>query len=173
MKCLAPHRLFLTLRSALLLALAGALSLSAHAQSRFCLGGDLQHLSTAQRSSCTAKLAQVRSAAQRFGAPDGWHFVMVCGEENWKAYAPFSTRSPQELERASADTDLLAHTTYVRELKLEPSGALSSSESVLARVVAATVLQTTDEAAIQAKVNSWLGSPARPGASGPVLQASR
>lgn len=178
------------------------LTLGAQAQSRFCLGGELDHLSTAQRTACSAKLASVRDAARRFGAPEGWHFVLVCGEEGWKSYAAFSSRTAAELENASADTDSAAHSTYLREEKL---GAARSPESTplldralqdralpdrpllnralldrvlldraVAHEIAAVVLQTADEAAIQAKVNLWMGRDgAEPAHSAPVLTASR
>lgn len=183
------------------------LTLGAQAQSRFCLGGELDQLSTAQRTACSAKLASVRDAARRFGAPEGWHFVLVCGEEGWKSYAAFSSRTAAELENASADTDSAAHSTYLREEKL---GAARSPESTLrldralpdrpllnralldrvlldrvlldrvlldravAHEIAAVVLQTADEAAIQAKVNLWMGRDgAEPAHSAPVLTASR
>ena len=174
--------------------LLACLTLGAQAQSpRFCLGGELDHLSPAQRTACSAKLASVREAARRFGAPEGWHFVLVCGEEGWKSYAAFSSRPAAELENASADTDILAHSTYFREEKLaaaaESSGATRIPDRPLpdrtllnralldrtvAHEVAAVVLQTADEAAIQAKVNLWLGrEAAEPDRSAPVLTASR
>ena len=172
--------------------LLGCLTLGAQAQSRFCLGGELDHLSPAQRTACSAKLASVREAARRFGAPEGWHFVLVCGEEGWKSYAAFSSRPAAELENASADTDIQAHSTYFREEKLAAAGSSGATrlpdrplpdralldrallDRTVAHEIAAVVLQTADEAAIQAQVNLWMGrDAAEPDRPAPVLTASR
>ena len=87
-------------------------------------------------------------------APDGWHFVVVCGEEGWKSYAAFSPRGEAVLEEASADTDLAGRTTYFREDRLhtpQPHGL----QRVLAHEIASIVLKTDDENAIQAQMATW------------------
>lgn len=137
------------------------------AQGRFCIGGDLDHLPAAQRTACSAKLAAVRGAAQRFGAPGDWHFVLVCGEEGWKDYVAFVARGDGSLERASADTDLSSHSTYLREDRLH-AGEPNALERVVAREIATIVLKTADEIAIATQVTAWLGDGAQP-----TLQASR
>ena len=154
--------------------LVGCSLAAAQTPGRFCLGGDLQHLSAAQRAACSGKLAAVRNAALRYNAPADWHFVMVCGEEGWKAYAPFSNRTATELARTSADTDLTGRSTYFREERLKDAGVTGASERIVAREMAAIVLGTNDETAIEARLDLWM----RPDVAGskpeaPVLRASR
>ena len=52
-------------------------ALPAVAQTHFCVGGDLDHLSPAEVTSCRAKMTEVREAVRRRGAPSGWHFLIV------------------------------------------------------------------------------------------------
>ena len=91
------------------------LSATAVAQTRFCVGGDLDHLSSSERSSCNATMNAVRHAVSTMPAPADWHFVVVCGEEGWKQYTAFSTRDEISLSGAAADTDRGQRTTYLRE----------------------------------------------------------
>src|SRR5579875_4206962 len=91
------------------------------AQTRFCIGGDLDHLTSAQRNACNATLNAVRNTASSLHAPDGWHFVVVCGEDGWKQYAAFSERGEDAVQDAAADTDLDEHTTFLRESSLHGS----------------------------------------------------
>jgi hypothetical protein len=133
---------------------AALLCIPAVAQTRYCVGGDLDHLSAENRASCDATLQAVRSAATALHAPDGWHFVVVCGEDGWKQYTAFSVRGEDTLSEAAADTDLQDHTTYLREASLhttQPHGL----QRVVAHEVAGILLGTTDENAIEAQVASW------------------
>lgn len=161
-------------RTALLSLVLGLLPRTTQAQNRFCIGGDLDHLSAAQRAVCSSKLAAVRSAALRFGAPDGWHFVMVCGEAGWKEYASFSSRPALELERASSDTDRAAFSTYFREESFNGGELSPASQRLVAREMAALAMPAANEAALQARVELWMqdlqGGNAQ---TAKVLRASR
>ena len=142
------------LLTALSIALATTVSASAVAQTRFCIGGDLDHLSMSDRASCAATMQAVRASATAMHAPDDWHFVVVCGEEGWKQYAAFSPRDPEVIQDAAADTDLDQHVTYLREERLHAPQA-HSLQRVVAHEVASILLKTNDEDAIQTKMASW------------------
>ena len=86
-------------------------------------------------------------------APDGWHFVVVCGEQGWKSYAAFSSRSEAALENVAADTNLAEHTTYFRQDHLVTPDA-HGLRRVVAHEVASILLKTDDENAIAAKMIS-------------------
>lgn len=133
---------------------ASLLSTFAAAQTRFCIGGDLDHLSSAERASCNATLQAVRTTAASLHAPDGWHFVVVCGAEGWKQYAAFSPRGEDAVADAAADTDLGEGTTYLREDRLHTAQP-HSLQRVVAHEVAAILLKTDDETAIQTQVATW------------------
>jgi hypothetical protein len=133
---------------------ATLLHVPAVAQTRVCVGGDLEHLSSAGRVACNASAQAVRNAADQLHAPDGWHFVVVCGEEGWKQYAAFSTRGEDAMSDAAADTDFEQHTTYLREDRLhttQPRGF----QRVVAHEVASILLKTDDEVAIQTQMAAW------------------
>lgn len=142
--------------TALLLASASALSSTvAIAQTglptRFCIGGDLDQLSVADRAACSATVQAVRNAATTMHAPGGWHFVVVCGQEGWKSYTAFSARGAAALEDASADTNRGEATTYFREERLHTSNA-HGLQHVVAHELASILLKTDDEHAIQAEM---------------------
>ena len=140
--------------SAPILAVAASLlSIASVAQTRFCIGGDLDHISAADRATCSATMQAVRTAAASLHAPDGWHFVVVCGEEGWKNYASFSSRGEAVLERI-ADTDHGQQTTYFREGNLHTT-QVHGLERVVAHEIASIMLKTDDEVAIQAQVATW------------------
>ena len=141
--------------ASLSLALAATLlSVPSVAQTRFCIGGNLDHLSASERADCSATMQAVRYAAASLHAPDDWHFVVVCGEEGWKNYAAFSSRSEAALEDASADTDREEHTTYFREDRLHTPQA-HGLRRVVAHEIASIVLKTDDENAIQTQLATW------------------
>lgn len=94
------------------------LSVSAVAQTRYCLGGDLEHLSASQRSACSAKVEAVRKAAVGVPMPADWHFVVVCGEQGWKDYAIYAFASSDALQDAQLSTDHDRHETFLRESSL-------------------------------------------------------
>lgn len=133
---------------------ASSLCVPAVAQTRFCIGGDLDHLSATDRASCSALLEAARGAAAVTYAPEGWHFVVVCGEEGWKQYAAFSKRDEGALANAAVETDRAERTTYFREASLRGGGAHGLQQSV-AHEVATIVLRTENELAIQAQMASW------------------
>ena len=141
--------------ASLSLALAATLfSIPAVAQTRFCIGGNLDHLSANDRADCSATMQAVRATAASMHAPDDWHFVVVCGEEGWKSYAAFSTRSEAAIENASADTDLAQRTTYFREDRLHTPQA-HGLRRVVAHEIASIILKTDDENAIQTQLAAW------------------
>ena len=130
------------------------LPLASVAQTRFCIGGDLEHLSTAQRNACYATLNAVRNTASALHAPDGWHFVVVCGEDGWKQYAAFSERGEDAVQDASADTDVEEHVTFFREERLHAPQP-HALQRVVAHEIAAILLKTEDENAIQTQMATW------------------
>ncbi len=141
--------------AALTFALAATLtSTSAVAQTRVCIGGDLDHLSSTERASCSATMQAVRSAAAVMHAPNDWHFVVVCGEDGWKDYAAFSTHGEAVLQAAAADTNLDQQTTYFREDRLHTPQA-HGLQHVVAHEIAAILLKTDDENAIQTQMATW------------------
>ncbi len=94
----------------------------------------------------------VRNAAATMQAPEGWHFVVVCGEEGWKSYTAFSARGDAALE-ASADTSFPEQTTFFREDRLHTPEA-HGLRHVVAHEIASILMKTDDETVIQAKMIS-------------------
>ncbi len=131
------------------------LCVPAIAQTRYCIGGDLDNMTAAQKNTCSAKLGAVRQLAAAYGAPQDWHFVVVCGEEGWKQYAGYSMREDGVLQNAAADTNLEQHETFLREDRLDGVGGL---QRVVAHEMASIVLHTNDELAIQKQMNVWTGA---------------
>ncbi len=142
------------LTALLLCSAATVLSIPSVAQTRYCIGGDLDHLSVAEKSACTATAQAVQASAASMQAPEGWHFVVVCGEEGWKSYSAFSTHAEATLAMAAADTDLLQQTTYFRGDRLQEakSGEL---RRFVAHEVAGILLHTDREEAIQTQLATW------------------
>ena len=127
---------------------------SALAQTRFCIGGDLDHLSQAQRTSCNAKNQAVKAAATALHAPDDWHFVLVCGDEGWKNYASYISEENTSLMDAAANTDLQQHETFLRADRLDLN-SLRSVQKLVAHEVAGIVLHSNDEVAIARQMKIW------------------
>lgn len=136
---------------------AALLSLPSVAQTRICIGGDLDHLSAPERAACSATAQAVRNEATSLHAPKGWHFVVVCGEEGWKSYAAFSSHPEALLENASVDTDRDQQTTYLREDRLRPTQH-EGLHRIVAHEVASILLNTDSEVAIQAQMARWEGA---------------
>ena len=140
--------------SASLLTVAASLfPVASVAQTRYCVGGDLDHMSAADRAACNATMEAVRATAASLHAPDGWHFVVVCGEDGWKNYAAFSSRGEGVLNRV-ADTDQAQQTTYFRGASLHTTQDHGLDRAV-AHEVASILLNTDDEVAIQTKMATW------------------
>lgn len=141
--------------TAVLLASAAILSTtSALAQTRICIGGDLDHLSNAERAACSATAQAVRNEANSMHAPGDWHFVVVCGEAGWKNYTAFSSRGSAALDDAAVDTDLEQQTTYLREDRLRATSG-TGMHHIVAHEIASIVLHTDREDAIQAQLAAW------------------
>ncbi len=134
-------------------ALCSLFCIAATAQTRFCTGGDLDHLTSAQKASCTATLRTVRSVASTLHAPDDWHFVIVCGEDGWQSYAAFATRTEGDLQSAIADTHLDTRETFLRGSRLQDHGD-TSVRNVVAHEIAGILLKTKDTVAVQQKAGS-------------------
>ena len=117
-----------------------------------------------------SKLNQVRVAAAKFQTPQDWHFVVVCNEPGWKEYAAFSKRSSEELEDASADTDLDQRTTFFRADRLTGPEEGGHMQRVVAYEIAGIVLNTTEKKSIQSLLARWIPEPEK---TAPTLQASR
>jgi hypothetical protein len=148
----------------------GLLSAAAVAQTRFCIGGDLDHLTAFQKTACMAKLNQVRVASAKFQTPQDWHFVVVCNEPSWKEYAAFSKRTSEELEEMSADTDLDRRTTFFRGDRLTGAEEGGKMQRIVAYEIAGIVLKTTEKGAIQNLLARWIPEPEK---TAPILQAAR
>ncbi len=132
--------------------------LPAVAQTRYCLGGDLDHLSAAERASCNAARDMVKTTATRLHAPENWHFVIVCGEQGWKDYTAVAQREEVALENSAADTDLDQHVTYLRQSRLgetQTQPQLPELQSVLIHELASIKLGSHDERLIEAQVATW------------------
>ena len=124
------------------------------AQTRFCLGGDLENLSAPERASCSAAKEMVKATAARLHAPDNWHFVIVCGEQGWKDYTAVAQRGEVALVDQAADTDLEQHITYLRESRmLEPK--THQLQRVVAHELASIKLNTHNEQVIEAQIDAW------------------
>ncbi len=130
---------------------------SAVAQARYCIGGDLEHLSKAQKDACNAKMQTVRNVAGTLHAPANWHFVVVCGEEGWKQYAAYAMHAEGDLLNAMADTNYEQHETFFRERGLD-EGALSTLQSSVAREVAGILSHHTQEAGVDTDAARLAGS---------------
>lgn len=98
--------------SALLLAATAALP--AVAQTHYCMGGDLDHLSPVEMSSCRAKMTEVRDAVRRRGAPSGWRFLVVCDEGSWNDVAELTGKAAATLQNVDFQTDRAMQVTFIR-----------------------------------------------------------
>lgn len=127
---------------------------SLSAQTRFCIGGDLDHLSVAQRNTCVAKMNQIRMLAAKYKAPADWHFVVVCTDTDWGEYAAFSRRSPVQLKEVLADTDLDRKTTFFRGDSLV-GGRDGNLERRVTYELASVTLRTTNPGAIEQLMARW------------------
>ena len=129
------------MRRTILCAAALGFSLSAVAQTKVCMGGDLATLSAAERTTCEnqVRMVQRSNAASKVSA--GWHFVVVCGETGWKEYAAFSQQGEAQTAEAAADTDFATKTTFLRGARLLTQDA--------AELVVARSLQVASVDAIQ------------------------
>jgi hypothetical protein len=141
----------------------------ASAENRVCIGGDLDHLSEVQKSSCWNIAHQVGSDAAKFHAPDGWHFYVICTDADWKAYATFSKRSAAELATLNADTDVQQRVTFLRGERLLKADA-SGLDQILVHEVASALLKSTDETQIKKQVALLLQENSN---TAPTLLASR
>jgi hypothetical protein len=153
------------------ISLISLLSLAVHAsaESRVCIGGDLDNLTQQQKNDCWASAHQIGSEATKFHAPADWHYFVVCTESDWKMYAAYSKHSAAALATLGAETDLRSRTTFFRGGWL-PKGDSSGLTKTVAHEVASAVLQSTDEAVIQKQVAMWLPETDKQTL---VLQASR
>jgi hypothetical protein len=123
----------------------------ASAENRVCIGGDLDHLSQAQKNSCRDIADQVRNDATKFHPPADWHFYVLCTDSDWKVYAAFSKRSAADLATLDADTDVQNRVTFLRgERLLTANGA--GLDKILAHEVASALLASTDEKLIKEQV---------------------
>ncbi len=89
-------------------------ALPAIAQTHFCVGGDLDHLSPAEVTSCRAKMTEVREAVRRRGAPSGWHFLIVCDESSWQDVAALTSQAATALHNVDFQTDREQQVTFIR-----------------------------------------------------------
>ncbi len=110
-----------------------ALETSAVAQTKFCIAGNLDDLTPAQISSCQAKSSGLKAEARLHGTPDNWHFVVVCDEAGWDAYASFAGNNVKEIKAAAENTDRALRFTFVRGSSLE-EGNTHDLDLVLASV---------------------------------------
>ena len=107
-----------------------ALSATLVAQTHFCVGGDLDHMTSTDVAACKAKLSGVRDAAKRRGVPAGWHFVVVCDEAGWKDYVSFSKDETGLLSGASYRTDTRLRWTFLRGSQLDANQPQATTTAV-------------------------------------------
>jgi hypothetical protein len=146
-----------------------AFAVHASAENRVCIGGDLDHLSEIQKTSCWNIAHQVGSDAAKFHPPADWHFYVICTDSDWKAYATFSKRSAAELATLNADTDVQQRVTFLRGERLLTADA-SGLDQILAHEVASALLKSTDETRIKKQVALLLQENNN---TAPTLLASR
>ena len=104
------------------------------AQTRFCIGGELDHLSSTEKAACQAKATHLRNVVQQHGAPADWHFIVVCDEAGWNDYASFAGREAARVVRAGYSTDRDMRLTVVRGSRLE-----TDDEQAAAQVLSAAL----------------------------------
>lgn len=104
----------LPLTNVLLTATLLSAALPAIAQTHYCIGGDLDHLSQAEVTTCKAKMTAVREAVKRRGAPSGWHFMVVCDESGWQDVAALTGHAVAHLKTVAYDTDKALQVTFLR-----------------------------------------------------------
>lgn len=97
--------------------------LPAVAQTRVCMGGNLDTLTATDRRACEEQVARARVAADDMHPPADWHFVVVCGEDGWKDYMAFSSAGEKALIHASADTDTVNKTTFLHGTRMTTTDA--------------------------------------------------
>jgi hypothetical protein len=149
-----------------------AFAVHASAENRVCIGGDLDHLTEAQKSGCWDIAHQVRSDAAKFNPPADWHFFVICTDSDWKAYAAFSKRSAADLATMNADTDVQQRVTFLRGARLMTADA-SGLDKILAHEVASALLESTDETRIKRQVAVLLQENDKTAPTSPTLLASR
>ena len=98
-------------------------TLSATAQTHYCIGGDLDHLSAAEVNSCHSKMLDVREAVKRRGAPSGWRFLVVCDESGWRDVASITGKDSSALRLAEFSTDTTEHVTFLRGSHMDTANA--------------------------------------------------
>ena len=159
------------MRSFVRIGLASLLLCAFHASAEnpVCIGGNLDHLSEAQKGSCRGIADRVRIGTTKFHPPADWHFYVLCTDADWKSYAAFSTRSAQQLATLDADTDVRNHMTFLRGEHLLAAD-VSGLDKILAHEVASALLGSTDEKLIDKQVALLLPEPDQ---TRPVLQAAR
>ncbi|SEB47377.1 hypothetical protein [Terriglobus roseus] len=106
------------MRNALVLAATLVISLSAIAQTKVCMGGNLDTMTSTEKQTCENQVSMARTAAANSNISGDWHFVVVCGEDGWKDYAAFSQQGEAQLRTAAADTDYANKTTFLRGTRL-------------------------------------------------------
>jgi hypothetical protein len=113
------------MRPSILFAATVMFSLSAIAQTKVCMGGNLDGLTSIEKQTCENQVSMARQAAAASKIPGDWHFIVVCGEDGWKDYMSFSQRGVAYLRVASSDTDFANRTTFLRGTRLESADAAS------------------------------------------------
>ncbi len=98
------------------------LALPCVAQTHFCIGGDLDHLTQTQVNACQAKMTQVRNEVRRRGAPAGWHFIVVCDETGWSDLASFTGKAAGSLRQVDYSTDRSMQLTFLRGSRMDAEG---------------------------------------------------
>jgi hypothetical protein len=107
------------MRKPFALAATLVLSISAIAQTKVCMGGNLDTMTSTEKQTCENQVSVARVAAANAKASGDWHFVVVCGEDGWKDYAAFSQQGAAQLRTAASDTDYANKTTFLRGTRLD------------------------------------------------------
>lgn len=134
--------------------LATLVTSSAVAQTRFCIGGDLDHMNAAEMNTCRAEVEAVKAMTASLHTPANWHFVVVCGTNGWKQYAAYTQGDAAALADAVVDTNLEQHETFLRGDRIDVH-QLPALRRYMNHEVASMILNSKDEAAIQRQMAMW------------------
>lgn len=116
----------------------------AAAETRFCLGGDLQTMSEAEQAGCRSQLQALRQGANALPQNGNWHIVLVCGEQAWQEYQNFTGEPNARLAAAQYDVSLDSHEIFLRSARIPARDVVQTS--ALLRQIATTEKKVSSQA---------------------------